>query len=60
MNVLITVLLTVIAIGNIGIISAIAWALRSAKDKNSRIAGIVLLSHIVINSLAILGGSALW
>lgn len=60
MNILVTVLLTTIAIGNIALISVIAWALRRAKDNNSRIGCIVMLSCLISDLLAIGGGVLVW
>lgn len=60
MNIFVTALLTIVIIGNVALISAIVWTLKKSKDKMARMAGIVLLSHVVINFLAIMGGCILW
>lgn len=60
MNILVTALLTTIAIGNIAVIFIIAWALRKMKDGNSRIGCIVILSCLISDLLAIGGGVLVW
>lgn len=60
MNILVTALLTTIAIGNIAVISIIAWALRRVKDNNSRIGYIVMLSCLISDLFAIGGGVLVW
>lgn len=60
MNILVTALLTTIAIGNMALISAIAWALKNVKNNNSRAGGIITLSCLIIDLLAVAGGVVLW
>ncbi len=59
MSILTAVLLTVLAIVNVIIISVIACALRACKNKNSRMGGIIVLSVLVADMLAVIGGVAL-
>ncbi len=53
MNVLTTVILTILAIANIVLIFLIAWGLRFCKDKSSRVGGIIILSVLAVDMLAV-------
>lgn len=60
MNVLVTVLLTVIAIVNAFVILTIAMNLKRFKNKSARLGGLIMLSCLIVDLLAIVGGIAVW
>lgn len=56
MSVLTTILLTIITLANIFLITVIAFAARKCKEKNSLIGSVVMLSVLIADMLAIMGG----
>lgn len=57
MNVLTTILLTILTLANIFLIAVIMFAARKCKEKNSRVGSVVMLSVLIADMLTIIGGA---